>query len=457
VERVYTTLKMLSLLPERLSEDQLEEIVAILPSGNVDAARFMLSPSRWESSRTSLLSILTWLEEARNAKEEGRKVILVPFNFPPEIIHAFASASPVTSEVLTTLATQMLASGGEEYWDYAMGLGLPDHLCSGNTIELASILAGSDLVPDAIISAAPGGCDVNAKIHEFVSRRIGVPQLLLEKPVYASNSRRGREIYFKSFRRLVGDLEEITGETLKEESLRRVAVKANQASQLYGDLWELYKRIPCPLPSASALLIYGMRFSMWGRDEALESLDNILQLSLRNSRDAEYNSREEVARMFWVYLPFYFEGYLFSEWLEANGVTNIGDALLLFYPQAIDTTSRDTMLRGFAESAWNMGMTRQMGAESISLQWSEDIIAAVKELHVDFAVYCGHHSCKQTWSAFSILRNEVRKRAGVPVLCLQGDSWMGKVMPMSAILDEMTMFLHNVVIPARERREDTHE
>jgi len=450
-ERVHAILKMLGLLPEQISEEQLNEILKILPSGFEDSARFMLAPSRWELSRTSLLAILTWLEEAKSTKEGGGKVILIPFNFPPEIIHAFENASPITSEVMSTLAAGMLESGGEEYWDYAMSLGLPDHLCSGNTIELASILAGADLKPDAIISATPGGCDVNAKIHEFVSQLINVPQLFLEKPTYDTNSRRGREIYFKNFRRLVKDLEEFTGERLKEENLRRVAEKANQATELYNDLWELRKRIPCPVPGSSAFLAYGMRFTMWGRDEAVESLKRILEVSIRNSEDEEYNSQEEAARLLWVYLPFYYESYQYNEWLEMNKVTNIGDALLLFYPQFIDTSSRDTILQGFAESAWNMGMTRQMGAESISMRWTEDIIAAVKEFHVDFAVYCGHHSCKQTWSAFTILRNELRKRVGVPILRLQGDSWIGKMTPMSAILDELSLFLKNVVKPARNR------
>jgi benzoyl-CoA reductase/2-hydroxyglutaryl-CoA dehydratase subunit BcrC/BadD/HgdB len=452
-EQVYTTLKMLSLLPEQISEDQLDDILKALPSNNVDAARYMLAPDRWELSRTSLLSILVWLEEAKSAREEGRKVILVPFNFPPEIIHAFESASPITSEVLTTLASGMLESGGEEYWDYAMSLGLPDHLCSGNTIELASILAGADLQPDAIISATPGGCDVNAKIHEFVSRRIGIPQFLLEKPTYDNSSRRGREIYLKNFRRLIKDLEEFTGEKLREENLRRVAEKANHASELYYDLWELRRRIPSPIPGGSALLTYGMRFSMWGRDEAVESLEKILEVSIRNSKDEDYCSREEVARLMWVYLPFYYDNFQYAEWLEVNKVTNIGDALLLFYPQVVDTSSLDSILEGFAESAWNMGMTRQMGAGSMSLQWAEDIIAAINELHVDFAIYCGHHSCKQTWSSFNILRNEVKKRTGVPVLCLQGDSWIGRMTPMSAILDEMSTFLGNVVIPARKRQD----
>ena len=91
-----------------------------------------------------------------------------------------------------------LEGQGQRYWDFAMGLGVPDHLCSSSTIELGSMLAGDDFEADAIISSTPGGCDANAKIHELVSHYLGIPQFILEKPV--DESSRGREQYRKYFR-----------------------------------------------------------------------------------------------------------------------------------------------------------------------------------------------------------------------------------------------------------------
>ena len=114
--------------------------------------------------------------------QKTEKSSAAAFNFPPEIVHAFDNLYPLTSEVLTTLGVAALEGQGERYWNYAMGLGLPDHLCSANTIELGSILTGVDFKPDVIISGASGACDVNAKIHEFVSLYMDVPQIILENP-----------------------------------------------------------------------------------------------------------------------------------------------------------------------------------------------------------------------------------------------------------------------------------
>ena len=175
--------------------------------------------------------------------------MLLPFNFPPEIVHAFDNLYPLTSEVLTTLGVAALEGQGERYWNYAMGLGLPDHLCSANTIELGSILTGVDFKPDVIISGASGACDVNAKIHEFVSLYMDVPQIILEKPT--DDTKRGRAYFLKNYLRMIKELEAVAGEELKEENLYRVAATANRCTELYYDLWELKNMCPARCPGFS--------------------------------------------------------------------------------------------------------------------------------------------------------------------------------------------------------------
>ena len=136
-------------------------------------------------------------------------------------------------------------------------------------------------------------------------------------------------------------------------------------------------------------------------------------------------------------------------WMEEQGYSYLGDGLDLLFPEIIDTTSRDSMLAGLAEEAWNMPMTRQVGGHSMSMCWLEDALYAAKDLGADCAIYSGHHSCKQTWSVSSILRTELMKRAGVPMLSLQGDSWLKRTTPMSVIQKEIDEFIKNVVVPKR--------
>ena len=382
--------------------------------------------------------------------ERREKVVLAPFNFPPEIIHAFDNLVPITTEVLTTMGVVTLEGQGERYWDYAMGLGLPDHLCSANTIDLGSTLTGLDFKPDAIISGCVGTCDVNAKTHEFVSLLVGLPQIPLEKA--PDNTKRGFEFFKNNYYKMIRHLEELAGEELTEEKVRRVAEKVNRCTELYDDIWELKKEVPCPVPGVFSLFVCATRFAMWGRDEGIRVLEKCVEVARRNLADEEYRARGEIARVVWVYLSYYYDFLNFYDWMEEMRISNMGDALQLAFPETLDLTSKETMLEGMIESAWNNVMTRQMGGVSMSAKWADDIVYVVNEWGLDGCIYCGHHSCKQTWSVFSLTRNEVLKRTGVPTLGLHGDSWIRTMTPIGAIQEEIEQFINNVVLSKRRRR-----
>ncbi len=449
-ERVYSLFKVLPRLPERMTEDEIEGLVKVLPANIGNTFRILLNPTIQEASLASFNLLYKWMNEAKEAKKAGKKVVLVPFNFYPELIHSFENLFPVTSEVLSTIGTLTLDGQADRYWEYAMGLGLPDDLCSANTIEVGSVLSGMDFEPDAIISAAPGACDLNAKIHEFLAVYLDIPQFVVEKP--PDNSQHGLSQFKKSYYRLIAELEEFAGEKLKEERLREVAEKSNRCTELYYDLWELKKAVPCPVPAVFSALILGVRFAMWGRDESVEVLEKMIKVSRQIMESEEYKSRKEVARVFWTYLSYYYDVAALCEWMEQKGVANLGDMVQIHFTQALDLTSTESIIDGIVENSWNAFMTRQMGGSSMFVTWVDDLTYVIKELKIDGAVFCGHHSCKQTWSVFSATRKEILNRTGVPTLGLHGDCWISSITPMSIIKEEVEQFLDNVLLSKQERR-----
>ncbi len=447
--RIFSLFQVIKKLPEHISEEETEGLLKVLPPDSANSMKSLLRQEVQPASRAFFHALTASLEEANNGKKEGKKVVLVPFNFPPEIIHAFENIVPITTEILTTLGVVALEGQGERYFDYALGLGLPDHICSANTIDLGSTLTGMDFKPDAIISGCVGSCDANSKIHEFVSLLVGLPQIALEKPT--DNSPRGRAFFKKNYYKMIRQLEELAGEELKEENLRRTAEKANRCTELFNDLWELKKNVPNPVPGIFSLYICATRFAMWGRDEGIRTLQECVNVSRRNLESEEYRARGEVARVAWTYLSYFYDLVQFYDWMDDKRISNFGDALQFAFPVTLDLTSKETILDGMIDMAWNNVMTRQMGAPSMSVRWSEDIIYVIKEWGLDAVIYCGHHSCKQTWSIFSIARNEVMKRTGVPTLGLQGDSWIRTMTPMSVIQEEIDQFINNVVVNKRGR------
>ena len=448
MDRVYSLLSLMDHLPDTMSDEEVEGLLGSLPTDIARTIEAVFDPRFREVSIAFFKAVANWLDEAVMTNEEGGKVILVPFNCPPELIHIFRQATPITSEVLSTFGVAALEGQGEPYWDFAMGLGMPDSLCSANSIELGSALSREDFTPDAIVQLAPGGCDVNSKIHEFVAAYLGIPQFFLEKPT--ENTGRGRELYSKYFRRLVDDLQDFIGEEPDEERMRQTMERANRCTELYYELWDLHKHVPCPVPNLFSLFTYATRFTVWGTDEGIEQLEMMIETVKEIMERGDYPAPER-ARSLWTYLPYYFDFMGFFDWMEKQGIVYLDDILTLCFPSPIDTTDKDSMISGLAEAAWNMPMTRQMGGDAISARWLDDITHAVNELGANCAIYCGHHSCKQTWSVFASVRNEIQKRTGVPTLCLQGDSWMRSMTPMSVLQDEIAHFVDSVVVKKRRR------
>ena len=433
------------------SDPEMEGLLSLLPP---DVAQNLgaLTASGYRDTGMVLLDVLKgWLFAARNAKRDGKKVVLVPFNFPPELVHAFDSIVPLTTELITTLASVALPGGAERYWDFIQSLGLPDHVCSANSVEIASALSGLDLQPDAIISAAPGACDANSKVHELLSRWAGIPQMLLEVPV--DDTPEGKALYGAYFRRLIGQLEELSGERLDTDRLRAVVTASNRCTELYWELFELRKQRPFPMPNVFNVYLAALRFAAWGTPDGVRLAEAMVETVRRRHETGVYPAPEERVRVMWAYTSYYFDLHGLHQWMEARGYSFLADVLSFYAPQPVDDTDRDTMIDGLVTAAWEYPMSRQMGRSSMSAAWVEDIVFASRELEADCVIYCGHDACKQTWSVVSILGEELLKRAGIPLLVLHGDSWLRSTTPMSALQRDIEEFTRNVVLKkSRPRR-----
>jgi benzoyl-CoA reductase/2-hydroxyglutaryl-CoA dehydratase subunit BcrC/BadD/HgdB len=448
-ERLEQLTTVITGLPDQLSDEEVEGLLRVLPPDTARSIRAAFSPHVREVSVPFLKTIGHWVQEMRRARDDGRKVILIPFNFPPEVIHIFKGAVPLTCEVLTSLAVIALEGQGERYWDYATSLGLPDFLCSSSTITLGSILSGKDFQPDAIVQSTAGACDANSKIHEFVSHEMGIPQFFIERPTDCSE--RGKAYHRRYFRQFIDELQEFIGEELDEEHVRSVLGHTNDAADLYYDFQDLHRVKPCPAPNVLAVFNYAIRFSVWGRPEATALMQKMVDLCRRRAEAGAYPAEEEVARCMWLYTGYYFDMWGLFNWMEDRGITYLYDALSLYQPLHSDLSSLDAMVDSLAATVFDYPMTRQMGADEMSVTWAEDMIHFIKDLDANCAIYSGHHACKQTWSVFSKVREQITRETGVPVLCLQGDSWNRQTTPVSALQEEIATFVDNVVAKKKKR------
>ncbi len=450
INRVSGIFDLIRFFPDNMSDEEVEGLLHAVAPDTARTISAALQPRVRRGGIALLRMVAAWFEGAKKARESGKKIILVPFNFPPEFVYCFENAYPLTSEVLTVAGAAALEGQGDRYWEHVMALGLPDYLCSANGVELGSVLMGIDFEPDAIISAAPGSCDANSKLHEFTARTLGIPQFLLEKP---GDNERGHATYVTYFKACVAELEEWLGEKVSEDYMRTILDKANRASDLFYELMEMRAARPSPCPNLFTLFAYAARFTMWGTDEAITMMQVMVDVVRERLEKGDYPSEDgEIARCFWTYTYYYWDWVSFFNSMEEKGITFVGDLLGSLIMQRVDTTSLDTMFDGLARNCQDYCMTRQMGAESMSAQWIDDLVHWTTRLDADAMIFCGHHACKQTWSVFSITRNELMKRKKIPTLMLQGDAWLRGMTPMTALEDQIDEFVRNVVMKKKAAR-----
>lgn len=451
LERALAILDMITKLPGSLSDEEVEGIASfVFP----ELRNTVLGLLELESGRDLEVfffrKLLGIFREAQRAQAEGKKIVLLPFTSPPEIFWGFEHIFPICTEVLSGVIVNICAGQGERFWDHAMGLGLPDSLCSANTIGMMSLLAGPGLQPDAIVNNSPGSCNPSAKIHAFIADYLDIPQFNWEKPT--DESKRGRELYFQYLKRLVEELEEWSGEELKEERLRGVVERSSRAAELYHEYWELKKAKPCPVPNIFNLTLLALRCQMWGREEAIEVLQKMVDISKERLHRGEYAAPEELARVYMSGTHYIFDFYNYFTWMEKKGISVLGDVAAIYYFPTMDLSSKESMLRGFSDIAFDHPMTRQMGASSNSLRWLEDINWAVRDLGADACIFGGSHACKHFLGTVTYLHREMMKRNGVPTLILMGDIMDKRHLPMGMFQEEVEIFVDNVVKRKVQRR-----
>jgi benzoyl-CoA reductase/2-hydroxyglutaryl-CoA dehydratase subunit BcrC/BadD/HgdB len=398
-------------------------------------------PQKAEIAIPALKATAAYFKIMQEGLKGRRKVVVHPFNFPPEILHALDIA-PIFIEFLSSLASmapEKYPDNVFQYLDYGYETGLPGTLCAGQLGGAGALLYGDWPKPDLILSGAPGFCDVNSKILEYTARTLDVPLLHLDMSAYHDD--RGVAYYRHSFRDMIARLEEFTGNKLDPEKLKHTVENSNKVIELYNEISGLQAAVPSPIPNLYAFLSVQMKFTVGGRPEAIPVFEAVLNSAKKKMRKGEGALPNEKIRCLMVYTSIYFDDK-FNGWLEDNGVALIMDILSYFPLTPVDTTSTDAMIDGLAEMALNFPMARQMkGPLDEPGGWAEDMVFLAKKFKADCCIFSGNPACKRAHGSLRLLTDRLKNEVGIPTLNLEADSWDRRVTSMPEIKEKILDFL----------------
>jgi benzoyl-CoA reductase subunit B len=431
-ERLFNLLSLASSIPEDVTEGELEDLISAVPSQAGALRNLFLSDP---SVRKAALEAVRWsswyLGMLRGASEEGRKVVLSSFNTAPEVLYAL-DLVPLVPELLTSFATLFLEDP-HVYFDWSVEEGLLETMCTSQRVACGAILKGLGLRPDLVVTTAPGSCDANSKLYEYMAVRLGIPYLGIDCPTY--HGERAFEYYVKEYRHQVRRLEELSGRKLEEERLREVVEESERCRRIYLEINDLKRARPNPVHASFNGFLQAVKFSSVGRPEGTRVFEAVLEASRERLRKGVGPRPEERIRQIWVYTGFYSPNLELWFWLEENGMSYVVDILALFQAERpIDTSSTESMLRGLAQRCWSYPMTRQQrGPMDFPEQWLEDYLWCVEQWGGDCFVFAGHPACKNTWGGFQAFIRALQRETGLPCLRLEADCWDFRVAPVSEI------------------------
>jgi hypothetical protein len=446
IERIAGTLSMSGLLiPDELDLES-PMIKTLLDSLNETRRKSFLMMFKDADNRKLAKAFSSmmgnFMQKIVRAKDEGKKIVLTPFTFAPQILNAM-DLVPLCGDLLSGMALS-LEEGVEPYLDLSVEKGLPESMCSAQKVPIGLLEADKLGIPDLIINSALGSCDPNTKAYEYIAERFDVPALYLDIPYYDDD--RSMDYYVKGFKTVIKALEEFCGKKLDFDRLSEICELSNKATELLLDIHELKRNVPNPVSNSFASHFVSIKLTNIGSVEAVDYLQTALEIFKDRLKNNRHVNPYEKIRCIFMWTNYFFDPTLLSWLQEEAGVTYLHDLLTMYdFNPIIETTSPESMIRGLAKEMFNLPMIRQLhvGMDKPG-SWVNDLIYYAGNYKADCMVFSGNLACKHTWGAFRLASDAVSREIGIPSLCLEGDSWDSRITPASVIKDKLEEFFETI-------------
>jgi benzoyl-CoA reductase/2-hydroxyglutaryl-CoA dehydratase subunit BcrC/BadD/HgdB len=397
-------------------------------------------------------STARYMDNILNARQNGKKIALITYNFSPAILFAF-DIVPYCLEGLSAFYAAVWEKEIYESLDYCCEVGFTETSCSGQRTGLGAILAGVAEKPDFIVCSTPGVCDSNANAFAFASAYLDVPFCQLDYPPLLVEDR-AVEYHRADFRKMLSFLEEQTGKKLDIDKLREICRELIKQDEIICEIQEYQRLIPSPVPGIFNLFIYDIKVMFSGIKDGTDILQAMLDIVKANAAKGVAGDGEEKLRGFFYYIDHYCIKMSYWRWLEQNGISHIGTMMTDFWQTnayyakgrekegyTVDLSDMDTMIDSLAAQTSRMPMVKQIrGPYDAPHMWLDDTVGVAKLMKPDFLAFMGTMGCRNTWSMVKLIERDMEK-LGYPTLTLYADSFDNRIEPVDTFLGKIDEFL----------------
>ncbi|MFX0132246.1 MAG: 2-hydroxyacyl-CoA dehydratase subunit D [Candidatus Hodarchaeota archaeon] len=383
------------------------------------------------------------------AKEIGQPTVMYNFCVPPELFYAM-DIYPLCQEAGSVAIA--VAGSNLKYIDIAEENGIDRAQCNAQKTWMGAAMVNEAPDPDMIVYASQP-CDSTNIQYQVIQDIYKRPTYTLDVPYWTYEEGNkfydpGVASYFgKQLKKMVQWLEQQTGHKMELERLKKTLELSNQAREWILESTELMKAVPAPLPGLTAFTNYMVLLVSAGTESPLSyckwTLETAKERVKKKQGALELRGKEEKIRIIWVYIPIFFDPYIF-DWMERKfGATVVMDMLGLQMARPVDTSSEESIYNDLGKVVLEMPMARQSrGPMEFYL---DDIIWLIKEFKGDCCIWGGHVGCKHSWAVASLMAEEVKKEIDIPFLTFELDTMDGRVVDSRTIKNRLKTFLNNIV------------
>ncbi|MHA1377365.1 MAG: 2-hydroxyacyl-CoA dehydratase subunit D [Candidatus Helarchaeota archaeon] len=385
------------------------------------------------------------------AKREGKPVVMYNFCVPPELFYAI-DIYPLCQEAGSVAIA--VAASNLEYIDAAEERGIAREQCNAQKTWMGAAMINEAPESDLIIYASQP-CDSTNIQYQVIQDIYNSPTYTLDVPYWSYEEKSPYydpmviPYFAQQIKSMVGWLEKKTGHKMEFEKLKNAVDLSNKARELILESTELMKAVPAPMPSLTAFTNYMVLLTSAGTPSPLPYCEWTLNTAKERVKHKQgainlrgKGRKEEKIRVLWVYIPLFFDPFIF-DWMERKyGAVIVMDMLGLQMARPVDTSSEQKIYEDLGKVTLEMPMARQSrGPMEFYL---DDILMLIKEFKADCCIWGGHVGCKHSWAVAQLMMEEVKKATDIPFLTFEVDTMDGRVVDSKTIKNRLKVFFESM-------------
>jgi benzoyl-CoA reductase/2-hydroxyglutaryl-CoA dehydratase subunit BcrC/BadD/HgdB len=392
--------------------------------------------------------LLNYLLTIPKARKEGKKIIMHPFNYGPEIFYAMDLVPLMQETYSVGLAPLRL---NEPYLDLTNKIGYGDNptVCNAQRPLIGSYMQGVAPIPDLLFFLSTP-CNSLAMTYQVFEQLANIPAFKIDMPYWTYdkvgefNDDKVVEYMLTQSKEFISWLEQQSDQKLSIEKFEETMIKVNQSRQYILEFNELLKTVPCPVASQAGFGNFLSMVTCGGTDEAVKATKWIRDNAAENVKNGVAGVPDEKLRIAWPYTHIFFDGDLLT-WIEETFQAVVIMDFLGYYqvlPHDVSTTEK--CFESLAKGALDFSM---IGTCRGPIEYYIDfLLDYVKDYKIDCVIMPMQYACKHAYAMARVSSEAVREETGVPVYIFGCDPYDSREVTSEAIRAGISDFITQVVI-----------